>query len=111
MVIADSLRSDRALFHRVQLDDPLVMRIRELSRTEQDIQQQQTRVSNQLRDLLWRYFPPLIKLSPGLDEGWLWDLLELAPTPEKARKRSRIEKILCTFSIENVRKCPRFNAA
>ena len=65
MVIADSLRSDRALFHRVQLDDPLVMRIRELSRTEQDIQQQQTRVSNQLRDLLWRYFPQLIKLFAG----------------------------------------------
>ena len=104
MVIADSLRSDRALFHRVQLDDPLVMRIRELSRTEQDIQQQQTRVSNQLRDLLWRYFPPLIKLSPGLDEGWLWDLLELAPTPEKARKlkRSRIEKILRTHRIRRL---------
>ena len=79
MVIADSLRSDRALFHRVQLDDPLVMRIRELSRTEQDIQQQQTRVSNQLRDLL----PQLTKVSPGLDEGWLWDLLELGPHRRK----------------------------
>jgi len=101
LVLADSLRTDRPLFHRVRLDDPLVMRIRELSRTEQDIQQQQTRLANQLRDLLWRYFPQLIKLSPSMDEGWLWDLLELAPTPEKARglKRSRIEKILRAHRI------------
>jgi hypothetical protein len=43
-----------------------VIRIRELSRSEHDIQQQQVRLANQLRELLWRYFPQLIKLSPGL---------------------------------------------
>ena len=89
LVIADSLRSDRALFHRVRVDDPLVIRIRELSRTEQDVQQQQTRMTNQLRDLLWRYFPQMVKLSPSLDEAWLWELLEAAPTPDKARRLTR----------------------
>jgi transposase len=103
-VIGDSLRSDRVLFHQVQLDDPLVIRVRELSRTEQDVQQQQTRVANQLRDLLWRYFPQAIQLSPGLDEAWLWDLLEAAPTPEKAQrlKRSRIDKILRVHRIRRL---------
>jgi hypothetical protein len=38
LVIADSLRTDQHLFHRVCLDDALVIRIRELSRSEQTIQ-------------------------------------------------------------------------
>ena len=96
LVIADSLRTDGHLFRRVRLDDPCIVRLRELTRTEGDIQQQQVRMANQLRDLLWRYFPQMVKLSPALDEPWLWDLLELAPLPEQAAKlrRSRIEKIL-----------------
>jgi transposase len=104
LVIADSLRTDRHLFHRVRLDDPWVIRLRELSRTEQDIQQQQTRVGNQLRDVLWRYFPQWVKLSPTLDEPWVWDLLEVAPLPEQASKlrRSRIEKILRSHRIRRL---------
>jgi transposase len=104
LVIADALRTDCHLFHRVRFDDPVVIRIRELSRTEQDIQQQQIRVANQVRDLLWRYFPQMIKLSPSLDEPWLWDIVELAPTPEQALKlrRSRIEKILRSHRIRRV---------
>ena len=37
-VLADALRTDQPLFHRVRLDDPLIIRIRELSRAEEDIQ-------------------------------------------------------------------------
>lgn len=104
LVIADSLRTDQHLFHRVCLDDALVIRIRELSRSEQAIQQQQVRVANQLRDLLWRYFPQLVKLSPALDEPWLWDLLQLAPLPEQAAKlrRPRIEKLLRSHRIRRL---------
>ena len=105
LVIADSLRTDRHLFHKAYLDDPLVIRIRELSRSEQAIQQQQVRVANQLRDLLWRYFPQLVKLSPALDEPWLWDLLQLAPLPEKAARltRSRMEKLLRSHRIRRLK--------
>jgi hypothetical protein len=62
------------------------------------------RVANQLRDLLWRYFPQLIKLSPALDEPWLWDLLQVAPLPEQAAKlrRSRIEKLLRSHRIRRL---------
>src|SRR3954451_8496122 len=37
-------------------------------------------------------------------EAWIWDLLEAAPMPEKARrlKRSRIEKILRTHRIRRL---------
>lgn len=56
-VMADALRTDLPLFHRVQLDDPLIIRIRELSRTEEDIQHEQVRTGHQLRELLESLLP------------------------------------------------------
>lgn len=104
LVIADSLRTDMKLFHRVRIDEPLVIRIRELSRTEEDVQQEQVRTGHQLRDLLRRYFPQMAELCPGVDEPWLWELIELAPTPAKAAKltRARVEKILRSHRIRRV---------
>lgn len=68
LVIADSLRTGTKLFHRVRIDEPLVIRIRELSRTEEDVQQEQVRTGHQLRDVLRRYFPEMVELCPGVDE-------------------------------------------
>jgi transposase len=104
LVIADSLRTDIKLFHRVRIDGPLVIRIRELSRTEEDVQQEQVRTGHQLRDLLRRYFPQMVDLCPGVDEPWLWELIELAPTPGRAAKltRARVEKILRLHRIRRV---------
>ena len=103
-VIADSLRTDMPLFHRVRLDAPLVIRIRELSRTEEDVQQEQVRTGHQLRELLRRYFPQMVDLCPGVDEPWFWQLLELAPLPAAAAKlkRARIEQILRSNRIRRL---------
>jgi hypothetical protein len=92
------------LFHRVRIDGPLVIRIRELSRTEEDVQQEQVRTGHQLRDLLRRYFPQMVELCPGVDEPWFWELLELASTPTKAAKltRAKIEKILRSHRIRRL---------
>jgi transposase len=104
LVIADSLRTDMKLFYRVRIDGPLVIRIRELSRTEEDVQQEQVRTGHQLRDLLRRYFPQMVELCPGVDEPWLWELIELAPTPARAAKltRARVEKILRSHRIRRL---------
>lgn len=103
-VIADSLRTDMGLFHRVRLDNPLIIRVRELSRTEEDVQQEQVRIAHQLRDLLRRYFPQMGNLCPGVDELWFWELLEMAPLPAKTAKltRARIEKTLRSHRIRRV---------
>ena len=90
-VMADALRTDLHLFRRVRLDDPLIIRLRELSRTEEDVQQATVRAGNQLRELLIRYYPQMLKLSPGLDEPWQWALLETAPLPAQASKLSPAE--------------------
>lgn len=95
-VLADSLRTDLPLFKLLCIDDPVIIHLRELSRLDDDLRQDHTRLLNQYRAQLARYFPQLIKLSPSADEPWLWDLFRLAPLPETAARLtpSRIAKIL-----------------
>jgi transposase len=95
-VLADSLRTDQPLFKRVQVDEPMILHLRELSRLDDDLRQDHTRLLNQFHEQLARYYPQLLALSPVADEPWLWDLLEIAALPEQGAKltASRIEKLL-----------------
>jgi transposase len=85
-VLADSLRTDQHLFHHVRPDDARVIRLRELSRTEEDLKQETVRAGHQLRELLVRYFPQMLELCPSVDEAWFWALLERVPMPQNAAK-------------------------
>lgn len=85
-VIADSLRTDQKCFREVRLDDPLIVQLRELSRVDEDLRAEANRLGNRMRELLYRYFPQALDISPAGDESWLLDLLERAPTPERARR-------------------------
>jgi transposase len=80
-VLADSLRTDRPSFRAVRLSAPELLLLRELSRAEESLLQEFRRTANRLRDHLHRFFPQMLQLCPAADEVWLWDLLELAPTP------------------------------
>src|SRR5262245_4763429 len=51
-VIADSLRTDQHCFHPILLDDPHIIRIRTLSRLEDDLRQDWLRLTSQLREQL-----------------------------------------------------------
>lgn len=103
-VMADSLRTDLHLFHRVLLDEPLVIRMRELSRSEEDLQQEMVRAGHRLRELLLRYYPQMLKLCPGVDEPWFWDLLKLAPLPAKGAKLKlgKVEQLLREHRIRRI---------
>ena len=100
-VAANSLRTDQHCFRRVVADDPLIVRLRELSRTEESFSGQLIRGVNQLSQLLLRYYPQLLKLCPYPGEPWLWALLELAPTPEAGAKLTlaRLKSLLCSHKI------------
>jgi transposase len=104
LVLADSLRTDPHCFRAVQIDDPAVIRLRELSRLDQDLQQEQGRLQNQLRQQWHRYFPQLLKLSPAADEAWVWDLFQAAPLPGQAAKlaSSRIQRLLQKNRIRRI---------
>lgn len=104
LVLADSLRTDRRLFHPVRPDHPLVVQLREASRTGDEAQQEFTREANRLRDLLYRLSPQLLSLCPGADEPWLWALLQRAPTPQGARRLrpSTLQALLKAHRIRRI---------
>lgn len=103
-VLADSLRTDQHCFRSVQVSDPVVVRLREISRLDEELNLCFQRHCCQLRQLLHRYFHHFLQLSPTADEPWVWTLLELAPTPAKAAKLtiSRVEKVLRQCHIRRI---------
>jgi transposase len=103
-VLADSLRTDMHCFHAVRLDEPTVIRLRELSRLDDDLCGEQNRLHNQLREQWHRFFPQLLHLSPAANESWVWDLFKTAPLPGKAAQlsESRIQRILSKNRIRRM---------
>jgi transposase len=103
-VLADSLRTDLARFRRLRRESADIIRLRELSRLEDDLTQDHNRLINQLREQLHRYFPQLLQLSSAAEDPWLWDLIEMAPVPTTARKltRARIERLLKQHRIRRL---------
>lgn len=85
-VAAEALITDRAAFRRLRLEEPGVIRLRELGRTEADLQQELTRLANRLREQLLRYYPQALALCPAADEPWFWALLGVAPSPAAAAR-------------------------
>jgi transposase len=102
--IADGLRTDRRAFRRVQVDDPHVLRLRELCRIIEDLQTDETRLANRLREQLYRVHAPWLTLCPAADESWLWTVLAEAPHPEAWARlpRRRLTAILKQHRIRRI---------
>ncbi len=90
-------------FHVFALNpkNPLIVQLRELSRMDDDLPQELTRLTNRLREQLIRFYPQPLALCPAADELWLWALLEIAPTPAAAQRltRPRVDRLLRTYRI------------
>lgn len=106
-VMASALRTDAHRFRRLAPSDPTVIQLREWSRIVEDLGEERTRLTNRLRDQLWRYFPAILELDDDLGAEWLLDLLQVVPTPDKAARlrESAIAKLLKRHRIR------RFDAA
>jgi transposase len=103
-VIADSLRTDPHAFRRVRLDHPLVIQLREWARLDDELGVELGRLTNQLRDLVYRATPGLLTLCPAADEPWFWGLLREAPTPTAQRRLTlrRVERLLRDHRIRRL---------
>jgi len=103
-VLADSLRTDQPSFRRLQLDAPPLLVLRELSRAEETLLEAFRRGANQLRDQLHRFYPQMLQLCSAADESWLWDLIDLAPTPAHAALLSaeHIQRVLKAHRIRRI---------
>ena len=85
-VLAASLRTDGQAFRRLSMDDPVVVELREWSRMAEDLKQERCRLTNRVREQLWRYYPQMLALQSDLGADWFLELWRLVPTPDKARQ-------------------------
>lgn len=103
-VISDALRTDPQAFRPVRLDHPLVIQLREWSRVDDNLREELSRLTNQLRALVYRSTPGVLALCPAADEPWLWALLEDAATPTAQQRLSerRLQRLLREHRIRRV---------
>jgi transposase len=102
--LGDALRTDRHALRLLTVDDPLVIELREWSRMGNELEQERNRLTNRMREQLWRYYPQMLELTNDLGDNWFLDLWSLVPTPAVAAtitetaiatllKRHRIRRI------------------
>ncbi len=106
-VMASALRTDPHCLRRLAPTDPVVIELREWSRIADELTAERTRLTNRMRDQLWRYFPAILKLDTSLETEWLLELLQLIPTPDRAARlrETAVSKLLKRHRIR------RFDAA
>jgi transposase len=115
--MASALRTDTRCFRLLAAMDPIVIELREWSRIAEDLGAERIRLTNRMREQLWRYFPAMLELASDLAAPWLLDLWEIAPTPERARrirettvarllKQNRIRRLDAAQVLEVLRKEP-----
>lgn len=106
-VLADTLRTDRGRYRRLQVSAPELVALRALVETQEELGEEVRRLANRLRAVLERYYPQLLTLAPAADAPWVWTVLEVAPTPAQAARVStaRLRRVLTQHRIR------RFTAA
>src|SRR5208282_5667714 len=116
-VMASALRTDLRCFRSLAVADPVVIELREWSRIADDLGAERSRLTNRMREQLWRYFPAMLDLESDLGAEWLLDLWETAPTPHKAirireatvakvLKRNRVRRFDAAHVLDVLRKPP-----
>ena len=105
-VLGSAVRTDRHAFRRLAVEDPVVIELREWSRMYEELKQEQNRLTNRVRDQLWRYYPQASELGDP-SANWFLDLWEKAPSPAQAARVS--EKTIARILEEH--RIRRFDAA
>jgi transposase len=107
LVMASALRTDPRCLRKLKATDPTVIELREWSRITDDLVAERNRLTNRLRQQLWRYYPALLELESDLAAEWFLDLWEKAPSSAKASRvrEATIAKLLKSHRIR------RFDAA
>ena len=103
-VLADSLRTDRSSYRRVELPSRLLVELRDQNRLVEDMTGQRVRLSHRLRAQLNRYYPQFMELGDDPVEHWLLDLWKMAPTPDRANAlgKARIARLLKRHRIRRI---------
>jgi transposase len=103
LVLASSLKTDRHCFRRLETLDPLIVELREWSRMTDALKDERTRLTNRIRQQLWRYFPQALERTDDLGAEWFLDILALAPTPSVTAKLT-VNKLARILSAQRIRR-------
>ena len=103
-VLADALRTDLHRFRRIDPVDPVVVELREWSRIAEELSRDRTRLSNRIREQLWRYYPQILEATDSVAQPWFLDLWARVPTPAKGQRiqRRTLEKLLKHHRIRRI---------
>lgn len=103
-VLADSLRTDIHCFRRIKIQAADIIVLRELTRIDSDLSEARNRVTNRLRQQIFRFAPQLLQLSPSADEPWFWEAVDsrLFEGSEKLLSAESYAKILSTHRIRRL---------
>lgn len=104
LVLGLSLRTDRHCFRQLQPLDPTIVELREWSRMDGELKEERTRLTNRIRQQLWRYYPQALELNDDIGAAWVLDLLALAPIPSAARRltEKKIARVLTAHRIRRI---------
>lgn len=103
-VLGSALRTDRPLFRRLAIDDSRVIQVRELMRAQEELTEEFGRLTNRLREQVYRIAPAWLTVCADASDPWFWALLELAKTPtgsQRLRVRT-VERLLREYRIRRV---------
>jgi transposase len=104
LVLASSLRTDRHCFRRVEALDPTVVELREWSRMAEELKQERVRLTNRIRQQLWRYYPQVLDVADDPGADWILALWAKAPTPAEAARltEKKVAKVLAAHHIRRI---------
>ena len=103
-VLGTCLRTDAWAFRLLKLDDPVIIELREWSRLRQELQEERQRLTNRMREQLWRYFSQALDLTDDLGAEWFLALWQQAPTPAKAARlrAATVERLLKAHRVRRL---------
>jgi len=104
LVLASSLKTDRHCFRHLESMDPTIVELREWSRINDELKEERVKLTNRIRQQLWRYYPQALDLTEDVGMEWFLDLFLLAPTPTHAQalKEKKIARILSAHRIRRI---------
>ncbi len=103
-VLAAALRTDPECLRPLQAPDEITLQLRAWTRARKQLVEDRKRLSNQVRDLLWRYYPQLLEaVKNDVSANWAMALWRCVPTPAKAL-RVREETIAKLLKKHRIRR-------
>jgi transposase len=121
LVLADAVRTDKARLSPLERDSALTEELRLRDRARSRLVAQRTRYSNQLRQVLARYYPALLQLGRDMHDRFFLVLLRAYPDSRAGRhaRMPRLQSLLeehriralTVEELRNVLRGPSFSVA